>query len=384
MSSPGWRQRAAATPRGPGLLPPADWAPGARSPFGTGSSRAAPPTTGEGPATGRPPREVAGAAGPAHPARLGRAFGAWAHSEPEPVPPRGRYLDGFLQHRHPALPGLHLLLTEPGAGRTRPRLSACPGGPAWPSPGTFKLPATVTGAGDGERRNEASQEPNPPEAGDGNTRTLCRKYTKRQAEKAERWRATAGKPPRQPGGRASADGVARAGTEVPERWGMGERAAEKVTLENKVWTFVHLQEIALPRGKTDYGAKGCQSIEILGANFEPLSSDLVSSLPPVSPPPPTFRTAPHTHSTSGPWGAAGTSQPDHCLPPALCPPLTPLHPSPAAVVFTWNLQFKFVLISIPFRCSSAVLFFAAARVKQNGRGAWEQRAGWRWGGKNAN
>lgn len=142
-----------------------------------------------GPGGGGLPAGAGGEAGPAPPARPGRALGPERGGEPEP--PRGRYLDGFLQHRHPALPGLRL--AEPGARRLRPRLSACPGdGAARPGPCSFKLPATVTGAGGGEGRNEAGRMPRPPEAGGGNTRTARRKYPKTSAERAERLRKTAG------------------------------------------------------------------------------------------------------------------------------------------------------------------------------------------------
>lgn len=188
--SPGRVVSGRSAPR-PGPLPPVEGAPGARS---NGPSGAGPSATEEGPATEASPREPAarraqlprpGQAGP------GRALGPERGGEPEP--PRGRYLDGFLQHRHPALPGLRLLLAEPGAGRLRPRLSACPGdGAARPGPCSFKLPATVTGAGGGEGRNEAGRMPRPPEAGGGNTRSACRKYPKTSAERAERLRKTAG------------------------------------------------------------------------------------------------------------------------------------------------------------------------------------------------
>lgn len=230
-------------PCGPGPFPPAEGTPGARSPTHTPRerperSRATPPRHREkARRRGGLPRGAGGAVGPAPPtrpsqARPGRALGPERGGEPEPVPPRGRYLDGFLQHRHPAFPGLRLLLlAEPGAGRPRPRLSACPGdGAARPGPCSFKLPATVTGAGGGEGRNEAGQPPSPPEAGGGNTRTVCRKYPKPQAERAERRRKTSWESPScQTGGRASADGAARAGTEIAERGesGAGPTAAGK-------------------------------------------------------------------------------------------------------------------------------------------------------------
>lgn len=140
--------------------------------------------------------------------------------EPKPVPPRGRYLDGFLQHRHPAPPGLHLLLSpspeQGGPGPASVRVSATARrGPA-PAHLNSQRPLPGQAAGrEGTRPAECRVRPKlaaeAPERPAGNARSFRRKEPNAGGKQR-------GKPAHpKPGGSVSVGGVARMGTEIAER-----------------------------------------------------------------------------------------------------------------------------------------------------------------------